>query len=219
MDRFIEALPAKRDDDLMLCLRDGVAYQCDMDHRVAYDRAYFEKYRTYEGSPVAQKINAGRIALVKRHYGGGPLLDIGVGSGEFIKRRGKPTFGYDINMTAKRWLLDEGLWCDVEMAFPAYSFWDVLEHVPEPEDYFRHVLPGAYLFTALPIFDDLTRIRESKHYRPDEHLYYWTREGFIRWMANHAFEHLETSHHEIFAGRQSILAFAFRRGDNQKTCG
>ena len=54
-------------------------------------------------------------------------------------------------------------------------------------------------------------IRDSKHYRPGEHLYYFTELGFAQWMARHGFELLEVSNFETKAGRDSILSFAFRR--------
>lgn len=194
----------------MLVHHRGIAYQRDMnDGRVAYDRAYFDKCRGYEGQAIAEKINAGRIALVKRFFGDGPVLDVGVGSGEFIRRRAD-TFGFDINPAAKEWLVAERRWKQEFDAFEAFTFWDVLEHVEEPESYFRKIMPGSYLFACLPIFANLTRIRDSKHYRPGEHLYYFTEKGFVDWMALHGFTHLATEGYESEAGRENIRSFAFR---------
>jgi hypothetical protein len=87
----------------------------------------------------------------------------------------------------------------------------VLEHVETPDDYFRRIHDGAYLFTSLPIFTDLTKVRQSKHYRPDEHLYYFSEDGFVNWMAHHRFKLLERDDFETRAGREAILSFAFRR--------
>lgn len=214
MDRFIAGFAGREDCDLMLCRADGVAYQRDMSRSVAYNGAYFDKYVGYEGALIAQKINAGRVALVNRHIGAaGRLVDIGIGSGEFIKARGWPTTGHDVNAKALHWLDEQGLRANPELfwTYQGFSFWDVLEHVPEPEDYFRRIRAGAFLFTSIPVFERLDRIRQSKHYRPDEHYYYFTASGFVAWMALHGFSLIERSDFETCAGREAIKSFAFRR--------
>lgn len=211
MDRFIANLPSAHDADLVICPTHGVAYQRDMAEQVHYNGAYFDKYVGYEDTPLAIRINDGRIALVNKYLGPAcGVLDIGVGSGEFIKKRPN-TFGYDINPKAVEWLKQAMRWSDGFSAFDGFTFWDVIEHVENPDDYFRRIHAGAYLFTSLPIFDDLRRIRESKHYRPGEHLYYFTRDGFTDWMAAHGFRLLEIDDFETRAGREAILSFAFRR--------
>lgn len=213
MDAIIASYPAVADRDLMLCADHGVAYQRDIRAgRVHYNGEYFDKYVGYEGAPIALAINKGRVDLVDRHVGReAPVLDIGIGSGEFIKSR-PTTFGYDINPKAVEWLKACKRWSDGFPAFAGFTFWDVLEHVEDPEeDYFRRMHAGAWLFVSLPIFDDLTRIRESKHYRPGEHLYYFTERGFTDWMAQHRFQFVERDDFETRAGRDAILSFAFQR--------
>ena len=209
MDRFIGSLPFTEDGDLRLCPEHGVSYQHDQSQLISYDAAYFQKYVAYEDSEISQKINAGRVALVNK-YTLGPVVDIGIGSGEFIKHR-HLTWGYDVNPVARRWLQENRLWADELHSFDGYSMWDVIEHCPTPEEYFEHMGLGSYLFTSIPIFEDLTKIRESKHYRPNEHLYYWSKFGFIRWMGLHGFDVLEIQTFEIDAGRDSIFSFAFWR--------
>lgn len=210
MDRFVAQF-AREDEDLILCGAHGVAYQRDRARIVPYGQDYFEKYQRYEGSEVAVAINRGRIAMVAQHFDpDGAVLDIGVGSGEFIKKRPN-TFGFDINQEAVKWLREAGLWADDFPRFSAFTFWDVLEHVEDPAVYFDNIGRGAFLFTSIPIFADLERIRESRHYRPGEHLYYWTERGFVQWMALHRFALLERATFEIEAGRDSIYSFAFRR--------
>ena len=207
MDSIIAALPFTEDGDLRVCVDDGIAYQHDHTTLVDYDRAYFDKYVRYEGTEVSDRINAGRVALVNK-YTLGPVVDIGVGSGEFIKHR-HLTWGYDVNPVANRWLRENRLWADELHSFDGYTFWDVLEHVPTPTDYFQHIGAGSYLFTSIPVYEDITKVRESKHYRPNEHLYHFTRHGFVRWMALHGFAVLEVQDFETKAGRDSILSYAF----------
>ncbi len=207
MDSIISALPFTEDGDLRLCPEKGIAYQHDQTTLVPYDAAYFLKYSQYEGSEVSNRINAGRVALVNK-YTLGPVVDIGVGSGEFIKHR-HLTWGYDVNPVAKRWLRENRLWADELHSFDGYTFFDSLEHVPTPNDYLQEIQPGAYLFTSIPIYPDITRVRESKHYRPGEHLYYHTHEGLVWWLGQYGFALLEVQDFETKAGRDSILSYAF----------
>jgi len=209
VDSLIKRFDAVWDGDLMLCPHRGVAFQRDLSHRVAYDAGYFDKCRGYEGRAIANKINRGRIDLVDRHVGAGTsVLDVGIGCGEFIKRR-PGTFGTDINPAAVEWLKAERRYSDDFSGFRAFSFWDVIEHVEDPELYFRAMPDGSHLFCSLPMFDDLTRIRASRHYRPGEHLYYFTEPGFVDWMALHRFKLIERADYETAAGRDSITSFAF----------
>lgn len=214
MDRFIAAFPARPDGDLMLCLEHGVAYQADMSSPVEYNGAYFDKYLGYEGTAIALAINAARIDLVDRRAGAmARVVDVGIGSGEFIKRRRGPTFGTDINAAALQWLEARGLRATPELlwTYDAFTFWDSIEHIPSPEQYLAKVRASGIVFASLPIFEDLRRIRESKHYRPNEHFYYFTQSGFVRLMALHGFDLLEVNDGESRAGREQILSFAFRR--------
>lgn len=203
--------PAVIDQDLVIYPDLGIAQQIDPTYRV--EVPYFEKCGAYEGQEIARKINAGRVALVDKYVGSdGWILDIGVGSGEFIKNRPQ-TWGYDVDPHAAEWLMRENRWATREMFgfFDAYTMWDVIEHLAEPEEYFERMPHGTHLFACLPIFDDLARIRESRHYRPGEHLIYFSELGFVNWMKGHRFEHLETQDFETTAGRDSILSFAFRK--------
>ncbi len=208
MDKFMTSRHAVDDGDLMLNHALGWAYQKDQSQIVSYDDEYYNKCVSYEGKAVAQKINAGRIAFVQKHFGDGLAVDVGIGSGEFIKNRPN-TYGQDINPVAIEWLKRNDLWARYLSDFEALTFWDVIEHVPTPADYFGKVSDGAYLFTSLPIFEDLSQIRASKHYRPGEHLYYFTEPGFVCWMGMHGFQLLERQTFEMDAGRENIYSFAF----------
>lgn len=212
MDELIRRYDATPDGDLMLCPTRGIAYQRDMArYRVPYDEAYYQKCAGYDGSDIAQRINAGRVDLVDRHVGDERrVLDIGVGSGEFVRAR-PSTWGFDINPRAVELLREAGKWADDLAAFRAFSLWDVLEHIEMPNNYFRKMAPGSHLFCCLPIFSSVTAIRQSKHYRPGEHLYYFTERGLLNWMGEYRWEMLERSEYETGAGREDIVSYAFRR--------
>lgn len=215
MDSEIARLPATADGDLMLCLGAGVAYQRDMAaRRVHYDAGYLAKVDAYEGSAIALAVNAGRCALLRRHLpAGASMLDIGAGSGAFVRAAVAAGFvakGYDVIAAAAVRLRVAGLYADRKPSgFDAVTLWDTLEHMEYPGAVLA-TIPG-FLFVSLPVFSDLRAIRESRHYRPGEHLYYWTAAGLIAWAARYGFQLLEQSAHETEAGRDSIGAFAFRR--------
>lgn len=206
MDTFIDGFAAEYDDDLMLTLC-GVAYQRDMTPSVSYGAEYFDKC-AHEGSSIGEAINAARIAFVARHYDG-RVCDIGIGSGAFVAAR-QATLGYDINPRAEAWLKDRGLWTKPG-GFYAYTLWDVIEHLTTPYEYLSLVPLHGFVFLSIPVFSDLYKIRESKHYRPGEHLYYFTHEGFVYWMGLHGFNLLESNSAETDIGRESIRSYAFKR--------
>lgn len=212
MDKLIRRFDAVADGDLMLCHARGVAYQRDMTTPIRYDDKYFQHYADLEGKVIARKLNAGRVAMVNKYVDAEHgVLDVGVGSGEFVRARDN-TWGFDINPRAIELLKRINRWTDSLAAFDAFTFWDVLEHIPEPEQkYFKKMADDCYLFTSLPIFTDLTKVRASKHYKPNEHFYYWTEQGFIDWMAQWRFRLLERSTFETEAGREGITSFAFKR--------
>lgn len=216
MDSFIRGYAATPDGDLMLCIDEGVAYQRDMRAgRVQYDADYMAKVDAYEGTPVARAVNAGRCALLTRHLKPGTwVLDYGAGSGAFVRDAAQAGFcanGFDVMHQAKKRLFEAGMYAEDPSGFDAVTLWDTIEHLEEPGAVLRQVRTGAALFVSIPIFDDLRRIRDSRHYRPGEHLYYWTSEGFVGWMALYGYRLLEQSDHEIIAGRENIGAFAFIR--------
>lgn len=216
MDRLIKRFEALADDDLMVCAHRGVAYQRNMARgRIAYDAGYFGAYQAFSGSGIEQALNAGRCAMVARHAGSGTsVLDVGIGNGSFLRAAlacGYEARGLDVNPVAIEWLKAEKLLATDVRDFDVVTFWDSLEHIEEPESALQGIKKGAVVLVALPVFDDIGAVRASKHYKPGEHLYYWTPDGFVSWMALYGFRLLERSDHEVSAGREAIGAFAFRR--------
>ena len=212
MDDLIRRYDAEADADLMICAARGVAYQRDMAaDRVEYGRRYYEKCEAYERDEIARQVVASRVKLVNRHAGGDrAVLDIGAGSGAFARGR-FATWGYDVNRATEERLRLEGRWSDEFKRFRAFCLWDTIEHVEDPDLYFRRMPEGAWLFASLPIFASITSIRQSKHYRPGEHLYYFTDRGLLNWMAEYRFRLVEYTEAEMKAGREQIGQFAFVR--------
>lgn len=203
-------LDIELDDDLALSHSLGHAWQCDRTPSVDYGADYWEKCRLREGNAISLALNTGRVEFVAKYYGPGRLLDVGIGSGEFIRAR-PATWGTDINPVALTWLQSVHLHDDRVEHFGAVSFWDVLEHMPYPAVMLARVQLHGFVFVSIPIFTTLYDIRASRHYRPGEHLHYWTAPGFVRWMRGQGFHLLESSDFETVAGRDSIQSFAFKR--------
>lgn len=216
MDGLVKRWDAVKDGDLMIVQHRGVAYQRNMGQQLppgenAEGENYFDHYAALDGTEIALAINSRRVAFVNKYLGQDTeVLDVGVGAGQFIEARPN-TWGKDVNPKAIEWLKEKGKLEENFGRFQAFTFWDVLEHVAEPARYFKHMADGSWLFTSLPVFKDLNRVRHSKHYKPREHLYYWTEAGFIEWMALYRWRLRERSTQESDAGRDSIMSFAFQR--------
>lgn len=152
-----------------------------------------------------------RVSFVEQYYRG-TLIDVGIGSGAFIEQRMqlRQTFGFDINPAGQNWLHRRALWCNpYDGPVNAVSMWDVIEHMQD----FRPLLANVqqWLFLALPMFDDADHVLRSKHYRKQEHCWYFTRRGLVALMAELGFDIVADSNMEIYAGREDIGAFAFKR--------
>lgn len=196
-------------EDLMMC--EGVIYQKDMTQSVRYDVDYFEKYIKYEDTNISLKLNECRTTLTESYCS--CILDIGIGSGEFIKKSKIKVFGYDINPHGVQWLQERSLFVDPYKEMPeniqGISLWDTLEHIPEPHLLWQTLRSGQYVFVSIPIFQDLHAVKENKHFRPNEHYYYFSFSGFITYMKDSGFNFIESNNNETQAGREGIWTFAF----------
>jgi Methyltransferase domain len=156
-----------------------------------------------------------RCEFVERHYRGS-LIDVGIGSGAFIEMRGhrqRTTYGYDINPAGVKWLEERMLLVDPHLvSFGAMTLWDVLEHVADYRSLLRNV--REWLFVSLPIFRDAAHVLRSKHFKPQEHFWYFTRDGLVYAMQQCGFLLVSDSSAETDLGREDIGMFAFKRDSN-----
>lgn len=212
MDQIIEMLPSVPFGELNYCY-EGIAYQREMNCLVPYDESYFQCYVHLEDTEIANKINQCRTSITEKYCN--KIIDMGIGSGEFIKKSKIPVLGYDVNEVAIKWLKEKEIFVDPYENIPddvdGLSFWDVLEHIPEPSVILSKVPSGKYVFISIPIFDDVLKVRQSKHYKPNEHLYYFSSMGMIVFMDIQGFDLVEISDGETRAGRESILTFVFKK--------
>lgn len=176
-----------------------------------YEKSYFEKYVGYAKTPMGAALTNRRVEFTRKYSEKTPLVDIGIGSGHFIESRGAGiTFGYDVNPVAIAWLLDRNLWWDPYALDPRdVCCWDSLEHIKRPEDLIKRV--QRFAFISIPIFEGPEQALRSKHFRSDEHFWYFTKSGLVRWMEGHGFRLLEENSMETELGREDIGTFAFQR--------
>jgi len=156
-----------------------------------------------------------RVDFVDRHYQQKEyygLLDIGIGSGAFIDLRLREwfTLGYDVSPSGIAWLKKRDVWHDpYEHPVQAATMWDVLEHIPDYPKLLDRV--HEWLFLSLPIFRDAEHALRSKHFKPKEHCWYFSRDGLLFAMEVCGFALVSESYVETELGREDIGSFAFRR--------
>jgi 2-polyprenyl-3-methyl-5-hydroxy-6-metoxy-1,4-benzoquinol methylase len=159
-------------------------------------------------------------ALARRSRPPGRLLDVGCSAGFFLaaaRERGWTVTGVELNADAAG-LARDRLGLDVvvgELAeapvrpgsFDAVTFWDVLEHVPDPADALRaaHRLlrPGGTLALSTPNLDGLfPRLSRPvghltgywTHPEPPAHLFQFSRRTLGRLLGATGFDVLEVLH-------------------------
>lgn len=172
-----------------------------------YDAAYFEKYNAVKETPIGLALNKARIDLVNQ-FCNGEVLDVGVGNGAFVEGR-ENTKGYDINPSAVDYLVSIGKYSNPMRNFDAMTFWDSLEHIHEPSQLLKFA--KTFVFVSCPIYNDVNHVLSSKHFRPDEHCWYWTGAGLIYFMAQFGFEVQLVNWMETDIGREDIGTFVFKR--------
>jgi len=184
-----------------------LGYGFDATSPIEYGGDYWSEYERRDATEIGRLITQSRIDLVKRNTGRTPV-DVGIGAGAFVKAM--KCFGYDINPIAVGWLKDNGAYIDPYSSFPGcMTFWDSLEHIPNPEELLRRLPVGGFVFCSIPVFNGPEQCIQSKHYKPGEHLWYWSHEGFIRYMESMKFFCLEWNNRETMLGRDSVKSYAF----------
>lgn len=173
-----------------------------------YGEQYFEHYKELATTELGHRINEQRRKLVNRFFTG-DVVDVGVGSGAFVAYRPN-TYGFDVNPKAIEWLKKRNYWKPIyDAPVTAVTLWDVIEHLPDPGALLKNV--SNWAFCSLPIFWSVDHVLRSKHFKPNEHIWYWTETGFKKWMAAHGFECIHHCEIETMLGREDIHSFVFKR--------
>lgn len=138
-----------------------------------YDKKYVaDRYDTYDTTPV---MSALRLGMLKGYIGAGRLLDVGYGNGSFVKlamKGGFDAYGCDVHH-ADYGVREAGI--DSEVSWDVVTFFDSLEHFPDLaviKDLNSRTNMIMISFPCRP--DNFPDNRDWRHYRPGEHLHYFT---------------------------------------------
>lgn len=187
--------------------RIGIGYYPVPNNR-PYDHKYFDKYQKMSETKLGKELTKSRIELISRHYDG-LVLDVGIGSGQFVTER-KNTVGFDVNQKALKWLKEKELYRNLYThKYNALSFWDSLEHIDEPQIAIQQA--RNWVFVSIPIFSCAEHVIRSHHFRPTEHIWYFTHQGIINFFESEGFELKEHNTIETSLGRDGIGSYAFKR--------
>lgn len=178
---------------------------------------FFEEYKRRENTPVGRALNSFRIDLVNRFLDVDHLpelvLDVGIGNGAFLRQRGK-TFGFDIAPRAVGFLKENRLFLDPYgedlNGIGGITFFDSLEHIERPQALLARI-ERQFVFVSIPIFRDLAHALGSKHFKPQEHYWYFTWRGLVMWFLDKGFGLHHATDAETMLGREDIWTFVFRR--------
>jgi Methyltransferase domain len=179
--------------------------------RNQYGVEYWDNYQKYRGTSIGDKLTSRRISLVRSYQPSDlKLVDIGIGNGQFIDTYGAGAFGYDVNPRAIEWLFSKKIWWDPSHENPpSATFWDSLEHSERPGDLVKKV--DRFIFISIPIFTSLDHVLRSKHFKKDEHFWYFTDRGLEGWMSRRGFSLITKNRMEEECGREDIGTFVFKR--------
>lgn len=200
-------------DDLNLSDDLNIAYQINP-QPYSYSKEYWDNYNSLENTEISRKLNAFRCKFVEKYADS--VLDVGIGSGAFLKNTCAKGYGFDINPFAVDYLKEKNQFFDPyeteNYPFKAWTFWDCIEHMANPKLLLSKVKQDQFVFVSLPIFSDLTKVKQSKHYKPNEHVIYFTARGLLNYFVDLNLKCLEISDAESVIGRENILSFAFQKG-------
>jgi hypothetical protein len=172
---------------------------------------YFKHYQALADTDIGRRLNAARVAMLRRHWSwdGFGACDIGIGAGTFVEAL-PLACGFDVAPDGIAWLRQRGRFCD-PYAEPigAACFWDSLEHIHDPAPLLTNV--RFLVLASLPIFRDAAHVLGSKHFKRDEHCWYFTGGGLRWFMARLGWRCIEENSDESALGREDIRSYAFRR--------
>lgn len=202
-----KSLPNGWDDCLIWCPEKQMGFHPR--EPISYESDYWNKYLVMDDTEMGDALTKARCDLVN-FYNKGLVVDIGIGGGKFVSAMGESGFGYDVNTQAIDWLVESGRFVDpYANRVNSICCWDSLEHIPNPEALIEQV--DNFVFVSIPIFNDPNTVTQSKHYRPGEHIWYWSDFGLIKWFENLGFINVEKNNIETVIGREDISTYVFRR--------
>ena len=200
------SLPSGLTDTLLWCEEKGYGWHSSPP--MSYSGEYFAHYVKLDDTPMGAALTRARLTLVEKYTKASRGVDIGIGGGRYVKESWGN--GFDVSSEAVDWLKKNGAYTDPYTESVSHvTCWDSLEHIPEPEKLLAQVTD--WFFVSLPLCDSAEQWLKSKHYKPGEHIFYWSLPGFLNWVEAQGFQVMEVNHAETELGREGITSFAFKR--------
>jgi len=170
---------------------------------------YWAEYRELDQTPLGRVLTALRCAMVcDVAVDPASIVDVGIGGGAFCEAM--ECRGVDVDINALQWLAKNKLAWD-GLPIPVMTFWDSIEHIANPGQFLAKAT--SWVFLSTPIYKDEADALASKHYKPNEHLWYFTEHGIKMFMREYGFRCYHENTLETDAGREGIGSYAFKRGD------
>ena len=179
---------------------------------IAYDADYAHQY---DARPV-KAMSEVRWNFIQSHLNlpvNSRLLDIGYGNGAFLKHAqaaGMRIYGIDIHSE------DFGIPhvnFDTPLVFDLICFFDSLEHFPDFSPIFK--LRSRHVIVSIPNTPSfvLTTPQAWRHFKPGEHLHYFSRKSLDNLMRDWGFSHKVTEGFPEDELRGKLL-FGHQKADN-----
>lgn len=181
---------------------------------VRYDGNYFDVCKERESTEVGKRLIESRACTIVRNTKPEEkTVDVGVGAlglVDYMSRCRVPIHGYDVNPVSVAFLKRQDMFHDPTTdAVDNVTCWDSLEHMLSPEAMLKNVRRKVLM--SIPIFDNAEHVVRSKHYKPGEHIWYFTEAGLLRWMRDQGFGLIERNRDEERYGREGIGTYVFAR--------
>jgi len=159
-----------------------------------YDETYIKRFIDRANTELGRRIYRSRWKLIEKYcHGNLVLLDFGCGPGVFHRSgtNGFCCYGYDVNPFSGFSGMNH-----LPAEIDVLTMWDSIEHVPSPVYVIREWKP-EYIFLSTPNTDSVNgSIKDWKHYRPKEHLYYFNLKSLEGLLGGEGYEILEHNFEE-----------------------
>lgn len=173
-------------ESLRRCGRCDHIFQWPMEITTKYNAEYVAKYDAY---PTTNAMSHLRLGIVAKYlYTNAKVLDVGYGNGDFIKlinKFGAQGFGYDVHGLGEKYCVREVDIKNLEddQYWRVITFFDSLEHFDELDvikELKAHADVVVVTMPVVPPWFPGNCPSAWKHYRPGEHLHYFSQESLDR---------------------------------------
>lgn len=198
------------DIELYRCHSCGYAWQYNI-KPFNYDYKYVDGYK----KTPALEMSYVRLTVLHKHVKQGRILDVGYGDGEFIRQaisRGYEAYGYDVNN-----VVNVPKVTNITGNWDAVTFFDSLEHIYDIQGFIEKIY-SRYIIITIPNFCHSIldgEISSWKHYKPNEHLHYFSKKALILFMQNNGYNVIDAHEYEDLIRRANskhpnTMTFVFR---------